>query len=139
VKPDMLKNKHMECLIPLDMREPHANSCKEYVDGALKPILGNMIYSFIKLPEKDYILPVGYMIKIIPYINSDFKYIVSVRYNRMDSNMYLLLNKDNQIDSFSYNMRYLFKEPELFLDKNCLLRELCPELDERLSKNSGDN
>lgn len=128
----------MDCLIPLDMRDAHFNSCKEYVGGNLKPSLGNMIYSFIKLPERDYILPVGYMIKIIPYINSDFKYIVSVRYNRMDSNMYLLLNKDNQIDSFSYNMRYLLKEPDFYLDKSILLKDLCPELNERLSKLSGD-
>jgi hypothetical protein len=68
VKPEMLKNKHMDCLIPQDMREAHTESCKSFVETSLSPILGEMMYSYIKLPERDYILPVGYNIKIIPYI-----------------------------------------------------------------------
>jgi hypothetical protein len=54
-----------------------------------------MLYSFIKLPERDYILPVGYLIKIMPSIKSDFRYAIGVRYNLIDSNMYILLNKEN--------------------------------------------
>ena len=133
----MLKNKHMDCLIPADMKEAHNESCSTFIDSSLSPLLGEMMYSFIKLPERDYILPVGYNIKIVPYIRNDFKYVVGVKYNRMDSNMYLFVNKDNQIDSFSYNMRYLFKEPDYYLDKNITLKELCPELEERL-KRSGN-
>lgn len=132
----MLKNKHMECLIPVDMREAHATSCKTFIETSLSPQLGEMMYSYIKLPERDYILPVGYCIKIVPYLKNDFKYVVGVKYNRMDSNMYLVINSENQIDSFSYNMRYLFKEPDFYLDKNIRMNELCAELDERLNRSN---
>lgn len=136
VKPDSLKNKHMDCLIPSDMREPHNTSCKIFSETTLSPVIGEMLYSFIKLPERDYILPVGYLIKIMPSIKSEFRYAIGVRYNLIDSNMYILLNKENQVDAFSYNMRYLFKEPDLYLDKNTPLSEICSELEQKLSRGS---
>lgn len=118
----------MDCLIPSDMREPHNTSCRIFSETNLSPLIGEMLYSFIKLPERDYILPVGYLIKIMPSIKSEFRYAIGVRYNLIDSNMYILLNKENQIDAFSYNMRYLFKEPDLYLDKNTPLQEICSGL-----------
>jgi hypothetical protein len=114
------------------MKEAHAKSCEVFVSQSLSPVLGDMIESFIKFPEHDYILPVGYNIKIMPDTKNDFKYVVGVKYNRNDSSMYMLLNQDKEIDSFSYNMKYLFKEPELYLDKNISLFDLCPELDDKL-------
>jgi hypothetical protein len=95
VRPETLKNKDMEHLIPSDMREAHANSCKIFNKNTFSPVIGEMAYSFIKLPERDYILPVGYLIKIMPSISSEFRYAVGVRYNLVDSNMYMLLNKEN--------------------------------------------
>jgi hypothetical protein len=50
--------------------------------------------------------------------------------------MYILINQDNQIDSFSYNMRYLFKDPDFYLDKNINLSDLCEDLDEKLNANT---
>lgn len=109
VKPESLKNKNMDCLIPNNMKFAHDKSCDIFVNSKLSPTLGDMIESYIKFPERDYILPVGYNIKIMPDTKNDFKYVVGVKYNRNDSNMYILLDESNQIDSFSYNMRYLFK------------------------------
>lgn len=134
VKPDSLKNKHMEYLIPIDMREAHAETCRLFTSRSLSRLIGDMKNSYLKLPERDYILPVGYLAKIVPYVQNDFKYVVGVKYNRMDSNMYMIINGDNQIDSFSYNMRYLFKEPDYYLDRNVSLEELCPKLNEKLTK-----
>ena len=84
-----------------------------------------MIHSYIKLPEKDYILAACYNVKIMPDLKNDFKYVTAIRYNRNDSNMYIILNKDTQIDSFSYNMRYLFREPELYLNKTTPFKNVC--------------
>ncbi len=102
------------------------------MNSTLSPILGEMIESYVKFPERDYILPVGYNIKVMPGVKNDFKYVVGIKYNRNDSNMYIIMNQDKNIDSFSYNMRYLFKEPEMYLDKSITLHDLCPELLEKL-------
>lgn len=95
VKPESLKNKNMDCLIPNNMKIAHDKSCDIFVNSTLSPTLGDMIESYIKFPERDYILPVGYNIKIMPDIKNDFKYVVGVKYNRNDSNMYMLLDESN--------------------------------------------
>lgn len=129
----------MDALIPYVLREPHQKSCQNFTHSTLVPILGDMIQSFIKLPDKDYILAACYNLKIMPDLKNDFKYVTAIKYNRTDTNMYIILNKEYQIDSFSYNMRYLFREPELFLNKSIPFKNVCYDLFSRLSLQDKNN
>lgn len=117
IKPLELKGKHMDCLIMESHRAAHTASCEIFNKEVMSPIIGDTVKSFIKLPASDTILPVTYNIKIIPYQETDFKYVVGIKYNRADSRMYILLNQSNKIDCFSYNMKYVFKKAEEYLDR----------------------
>ena len=127
ITPIELKGKHIDCLIVESQRTAHSEACKHFVDHDLSPLMGEMRSSFIKLPEKDYMLKASYIFKIIPYDYSDFKFITAVRYNRIDSRMYIVLDKYNKIDCFSYNMRFLFKNSKNILDSTIPLEDLSPE------------
>lgn len=134
VSPLELKGKHMDCLIMESHRGPHSKSCDVFNNEEMSPIIGDTVKSFIKLPTKDLILPVTYNIKIIPYEENDFKYVVGVKYNRADSKMYILLDKVNKIDSFSYNMKYITKSGESFLDKKTPLSVLSKDCFDKVVK-----
>lgn len=134
VRPLELKGKHMDCLIMESQRAAHNISCDIFNENVMSPIIGDTVKSFIKLPARDLMLPVTYNIKIIPYEETDFKYVVGVKYNRSDSKMHVLLDKNNKVDCFSYNMKYVFKRAEEFLDKKKPLKELSKECYDRIVK-----
>lgn len=134
VNPNELKNTHMDSLIMESQRGPHTRSCEIFNEGVISPIIGDTVKSFIKLPTKNLVLPVTYNIKIIPYEETDFKFVVGVKYNRSDSKMYILLDQANRIDSFSYNMKHIFRKGENFLDSKRSLGDLSKECQDRVRK-----
>ena len=134
ISPLELKSKHMDCLIMESHRTAHSSSCRNFNNRTITPLLGDMISTFVKLPDKDYVLKASINIKIIPYAYSDFKFIVGIKFNRLDSRMYILLDKNNNIDSFSYNMKFLFRNSKNFLNKNIALKQMCPDIAETLNE-----
>lgn len=119
---------NMNVLIPQYLREAHRKSCMNFFEKKIQDFLGETITTFLNLPGKDYILPVTMKVKMIPYENSNFKYVAGFRYLNSDTNMYMMLDNEENIKNFSYNMRYLFNEAKYYLRKDIKLSDVCPEI-----------
>lgn len=128
VTPADLIGKHMDCVVMKSQREAHKDSIENFVYEPISSLIGATTYSFVKLPEKNFILRASIIKKIVPYEETNFKYCVGIKYLKRENSVYLLLDGDNEIDSFSYSTRYLFRNPEEYIYEGYQLKDLCPEI-----------
>ena len=117
----------MNVLMMPSFVKPHNQSVHIFMENKIIPLLGEPVKnSFIYLPKLSLNRPCHYNIKLAPNIESGFKFLVGVSFMKLESRMYIAINQEDQIDSFSYNWNKLFVNPQEFLTQGESLEKFCP-------------
>lgn len=100
------------------LSELHSKPLSEY------KVIGATLPGFIKLPNKDYVAFGSTIVKIMPFLTIDFKYVVGVkpRIRENENSFYILLDENLDIDAYSYNFLHIL--PEAFIQPRTSLKQL---------------
>jgi len=129
ISKEALMGKPMEYLIPNFQVKSHQQSCNLFMRQPIKSFMGEEILgSFLKLPYSEFIISSSYCFKLIPSIECGFDFIAGMKYDNYDSKMYMLVDKEFYVDSYSSNMKYLFDSPNVKIKTKIFLGEISQEI-----------
>lgn len=116
LSPDNLVGRSADEFIPSCLISAHKKVSKNYMNGQMSEILGdNFRRSFIKIPQKQYILACGLTIKMVPDMKYGFKAMTVCKIDWFSSTMHMILDSNGLVNGYSSNMKDIFEEPDDFL------------------------
>jgi len=129
VTKENLIGKEMNYLIPNLARHFHQDSCSKFMKRPIESFLGEEITgTFLKQPNTELIISSSITFKIIPSLSCGFDFISGLKYDSYDSKMYILLDSDLMVDSYSHNMRYLFDYSKAIIKRNIHIGTVSPDI-----------
>ena len=128
IEPQDLVGKSMDELILKSHRRAHQSACERFFHSKVSEFLGENFTTFLKIPKTCYIYPVSMVVKVMPDSQDDFKFIVGVRFLKMDTKLYIMLKDDLSVEGYSANMKLLFNNPPKYLTPDLPISKLSQEV-----------
>lgn len=129
-----LLRKNFNSLIIKSHQKAHYHACRVDLNRSPSSILGKNKFSFIQIPNSDKVIPAITLVKFIPFSKYDFKFAVGLKFLKDDSNMYIVLDSDDNVDVFSYNLKYQFDGEDELLTRGLNIYEMSPKIGEKLKR-----
>lgn len=128
--------KNYDVFLTATLKEFHHQISSSIFEGSLDSyrVMGSYFPGFVRLPGKDFVAYSNTVSKIVPFIESDFKFISGVKplLSYYEDKYFILLDSNFNVEGYSYNFLHLL--PETFLLATTNLRTLSSATYQRISQ-----
>lgn len=137
IKPTNIKTMKVEDFLPDSIKKQHSIVMKQILEEPLSTSLGFERKSFIKIPGRNIVIPCEFELGTCYWPELGFKFIFTTNLKRCNEEMYIILDKEENIDCYSLNFHQVlnqYEETEQLFVKDSHLSEYCPNLSNYLKK-----